>query len=260
MPNLLPARRGGGVPERSLRVDIPADLRRALRGYPEFLKLLDQLLQLPRARRVTKALNLLLLLILLDDSGSIHQLGAEDLLCAGADAYIQAQRGATVVTVWRLNDVVPMLDARIRKGMEPGAVASFIAYGGTPMHDRFALALALQLVEYLFYSAHIEGVTGVRTMTVMVGDGEDDGRGSDAELCRIIMDYMRRNAHHGFQAKGCGKRRVFQHGFGAMGFRGGEIEVVSTMTQMQAAMQAAGQAQAALAIEQGVRELRSGQL
>lgn len=252
--NNLPARRGTASPEANWRVEIPADLRRRLHRYPQILKLLDELLQLPWPKIKSAGARLLLLMIVLDDSGSIRVLKAEKLLAAGADWHIQTQPGGTIVSVWRLNDRTPVLHLRPRGKLEPGVVPSFRASGGTPMHERFALALLYQLAMFLRYDAD-PNVAEVTTSTGICGDGVDDGAGAGSDLPRIIVEYMLSRGHDVW-AKGCGHRRTFEYGFGAMGIPRDRIEVVKTMKEMAYAMAVEGERHTALAIERGVKQLR----
>lgn len=144
------------------------------------------------------ASEVLLVSLLIDDSGSIHAAGNEPLVIEGHNTIVQAlgeskQRSGVVIHTRYLNGTVlypytPLDQAVVMDSR------NYSALGGTPLYDETVAILGTVLAKTQeFFDSGVPA----RSITVIVTDGEDahSARHRARDVKRIVEDMLRSETH-----------------------------------------------------------------
>ncbi len=169
------------------------------------------------------ASEVVLVTILVDDSGSIDAAGNEQTVRDGCnlvmDALAKSKQGdgilvgirylnGTVLTPYVPLDQAPILDSR-----------NYRAWGGTPLYDQSVVTLGGVIAKAQEF---LDAGVACRSVTLIVSDGDDahSRRNSAADVAKVAND-MRRTESHIVAAMGIDDRHTdFRKVFGEMGVDG----------------------------------------
>lgn len=144
------------------------------------------------------ASEVLLVTLLIDDSGSIHGAKNEPLVIEGHNTILQAlgeskQRSGVVIHTRYLNGTVLYPYSPLEQAVVMDS-RNYSATGGTPLYDETVATLGTVLAKTQeFFDCGVPA----RSITVLVTDGEDahSTRHRAREVARIVEDMLRSETH-----------------------------------------------------------------
>jgi hypothetical protein len=164
------------------------------------------------------ASEVLLVTLLIDDSGSIHGAKNEPLVMEGHNTIVEAlgeskQRSGVVIHTRYLNGTVLYPYAPLDQAVTMSA-RNYSATGGTPLYDEAVATLGTVVAKTQeFFDAGVPA----RTITVIVTDGEDmhSTRFRAGDVARLVGDMLHSETHIvaavGVQNGRTDFRKVFRH-------------------------------------------------
>jgi uncharacterized protein YegL len=179
------------------------------------------------------ASEVVLVTLLVDDSGSISSINAQQAIIAGHNMVLDAlkqskvREGVLVHTRYLNGQVLsPYVPLEQAVSMTK---RNYQANGGTPLYDQTAVILGTVLTKTREFA---EAGVPVRSITVILTDGEDAHslQHSAHTVSKIVAD-MRRAESHIIAALGVGDSALFHRVFTAMGIDSNWILTSNSSTQ-----------------------------
>lgn len=140
-----------------------------------------------------------LLSLLVDDSGSISSAGNTEIVCEGHNLVLDAQLEAKVrdnilCHTRYLNGQILFPYCQLEHAPRMDPYNNYYPEGGTPLYDHSVLFLGTVLAKAQEFE---DNGIAVRTISLIVTDGDDTAsrRFGPADVCRVVEDMLRSENH-----------------------------------------------------------------